>query len=114
MGSFVVNPIVSSYAVAIGGAVVVGGFLAGLNSVSALAARPFVGMSVDRVALSKLLLMAGALSFLSAFASAMVQNVLLLAACRVLFGLSFAFKSTVVVALARLSLPQEHVGAGLS
>ena len=66
------------------------------------------------MALSKLLLMAGALSFLSAFASAMVQNVLLLAACRVLFGLSFAFKSTVVVALARLSLPQEHVGAGLS
>ena len=114
MGSFVVNPIVSSYAVAIGGAVVVGGFLAGLNSVSALAARPFVGMSVDRVALPKLLLTAGILSFFSAFASAMVQNVFLLGVCRVVFGLSFAFKSTVVVALARLSLPQEHVGAGLS
>lgn len=114
MGSFVVNPIVSSYAVAIGGAVVVGGFLAGLNSVSALAARPFVGMRVDRVALPKLLLMAGVLSFLSALLSAVVQNVFLLAACRVVFGLSFAFKSTVVVALARLSLPKQQVGVGLS
>lgn len=114
MGSFTINPIISSYVVAIGGAVVAGGFIAGLNSVSALLSRPFVGMGVDGFDLLKLLLGAGVLSCFSSFCSAVFQNVCIVAVCRVVFGVAFAFKSTVIVALARLSLPEERVASGLS
>lgn len=113
MGSFVINPIVSSYVVAIGGIVMLGGLLAGINSVSALAARPLVGASVDRFDLPKLLLVAGVLSCSSSFFCAIIRDVFVVAACRVVFGVAFAFKSTVIVALARLALPENRVGAGL-
>lgn len=114
MGSFVVNPIVPSYVVALGGAVMVGGFIVGLNSIMSLASRPFVGAFVDRLDFTKLLILSCALSSVFAFATAVVQGIAIVAVCRIAFGLSFAFKSAVIVAMARLVLPRERVVTGLS
>lgn len=113
MGAYLVNPLVAGYAVAVGSTVAVGGALAGLNSICALSARPLVGKISDRARKTMLLVVSALMSLVSSLGVALIPSVAMIGVCRALFGFSFAIKSTVIIAMARLVLPEDRVGAGL-
>lgn len=112
-GTNLVNPIVSNYAVAMGSTLAVAGFLAGLNSLCAMFLRPLGGL-VLRKASKKALLVAAAVVFaLSSLLCATLSSVLSLGASRLVLGAAFVIKSSLVLALASVSVPREYVGRGV-
>ena len=89
------------------------GFLAGLLATAALAIRPVSGVVSDRLSKKGLLVVSCALFAVSAMGCAAFRSLPLLGAFLALQGFSFAFKSTIVVSLASLVVPQAKVGAGV-
>lgn len=112
-GLYLTRPIISSYAVSLGASLAVAGFLAGLLATAALAIRPVSGVVSDRLSKKGLLVVSCALFAVSAMGCAAFRSLPLLGAFLALQGFSFAFKSTIVVSLASLVVPQAKVGAGV-
>ena len=74
-GANLVRPIVSNYAVALGAAVAVAGFVAGINSTTSLVFRLFAGRISDRFAKRSLLVVACTFYIASSFGCALIPNV---------------------------------------
>ncbi len=56
-GIYATTPIASNYAVSIGAAIGIAGFIAGLNSTVSLCMRPFTGWIIDNLAKKSLLIL---------------------------------------------------------
>lgn len=112
-GTAMVNPVASSFAVALGATASFAGIVAGLNPFTAMAFRPFGGMIVDQLDRSTSLLIASCIGAASATLCATFASMPFLIASRVILGISFVIKSSVVIALASIVVPKEKVGQGV-
>lgn len=112
-GLFMVNPILSNYAVALGASIALGGTLAGLHAAASFAMRPITGIFADRFSKKSMLIAAALLFMVSSFGSALVQEPYLLGLFRIIQGIAFAFRSFIVVSMVSLVTPENMVGAGV-
>ena len=112
-GTNLVNPIVSNYAVALGATVGIAGFLAGFNSLCAMFLRPFGGLLLARFSKRRLLTVAAVAFAASSFLCAALSSVSGLGVSRVILGAAFVIKSSLVMALASISVPRDCVGRGV-
>ena len=108
--TYLINPIVSQYVIALGSSLAVGGFVAGLVASSALAMRPVTGWIADRLSKTTLLVLAATLFTVAAFGCAFTQSVGWLGVFRVVQGIAFAFRSAVVVSLVSVVVAHDHLG----
>ena len=109
----IVDPIVANYAVAMGASIALAGFLAGLRAAVSVLTRPFSGPVLQNISKKKLLLAASIGFALSSFLCAVVPNVAVLGFARVLFGLSFVLKSTLIIVFVAAAVPKECIGQGV-
>lgn len=112
-GMYTTRPIVSGYALTLGASVPFAGFLAGLLATAALAIRPLSGALSDRLDKKQLLVISCGLFSLSALGCSLFDSLTLLSVFLTLQGFAFAFKSTVVISLASLIVPQNRIGTGV-
>lgn len=112
-GLYLTRPLIAGYAVSLGASLVVAGFLAGLLATAALVARPVSGIAADKLGKKGLLCVACALFAASAVGCAVCASVPLVALFLALQGFAFAFKSTLVVSLAALVVPEAKLGSGV-
>lgn len=112
-GLYLVRPIVANYSVELGASVTLAGFFSGLLATTALLMRPFSGRISDALSKKSLLVISSALFTVSAFGCSAFHSLLPIGLLISLQGFAFAFKSTVVVALARLVVPGDMVGRGV-
>ena len=112
-GLYLTRPLIAGYAVSLGASLTVAGFLAGLLATSALAARPVSGIVTDRLGKKGLLVVSCALFAVSAVGCAVFRSVPFVAVFLSLQGFAFAFKSTIVVSLASLVVPESKLGSGV-
>ena len=112
-GLYLTRPLIAGYAVSLGASLTLAGFLAGLLAAAALAARPASGIVADRLGKKDLLSVSCGLFAVSALGCALFRSIPLMALFLTLQGFAFAFKSTVVVSLASLVVPEERVGSGV-
>ena len=112
-GLYLVRPIVANYSVELGASVTLAGFFSGLLATTALLMRPFSGRISDALSKKSLLVISSALFTVSAFGCSVFHSLLPIGLLISLQGFAFAFKSTVVVALARLVVPDDMVGRGV-
>ncbi|MBQ3387157.1 MAG: MFS transporter, partial [Eggerthellaceae bacterium] len=110
IGMFIINPIISSYLVAIGVSVGVAGTVAGLNSITAMAFRPVNGFIADLITKRSLLVGSTLLFLISALGLALSTEMAAIAFFRALMGVAFAIKSAVVVVMASATVPKEKTG----
>jgi len=111
--SCIVNPLVSSFAVALGASVALAGFLAGFKAVCMMVVRPFGGLIFARFKPKALLTLSAVLFALSSLLCVAAPSIGMLGFTRVLFGVAFVFKSSLVIALAAAAVPKECVGQGV-
>lgn len=112
-GMAIVNPIVSSYAVALGVVVAIAGLVAGLVPFSAMCLRPVGGLVLGRLRQEKLLLLASCVFAASSLLCVLSASALLLMLSRIVMGAAFVVKSSVVVAFASLVVPEDKIGQGV-
>ena len=112
-GIYTTSPIASNYAVALGAAIGVAGFVAGLNSTIALCMRPFTGWITDHFAKKSLLIASSLLFATAGFGCAFAPTLEVMGAFRAVQGIAFALKSVIIVSFASLVVPKENVGAAV-
>ncbi len=112
-GLYLVRPIVAGYSVSLGASMTLAGFFSGLLATTALLMRPFSGRVSDALSKKSLLVLSSALFAVSAFGCSVCRALLPIGLLISLQGFAFAFKSTVVVSMARLIVPQEMIGRGV-
>lgn len=113
MGGFLTRPIISNYAIELGAAVPVAGFLAGMLATAALVIRPVSGAISDKLSKKTLLTVSCGLFAAGAFGCALVRSVPLVGACLALQGFAFAFKSAIIISLVPLVVPKRYTGSGV-
>lgn len=112
-GMYLTRPIISNYSLSLGASMSIAGFLAGLLATSALAIRPVSGAISDKLSKRTLLVISCGLFSASALGCALSNSLIALGVCLALQGFAFAFKSTIVVSLASLVVPEKRIGAGV-
>lgn len=112
-GSALVNPIVSNYAVDLGGTLASAGFLAGLSSLASLFLRPFAGLLFGRFPRKALLLLSAIIFAASAALCVLLESLGVLGLSRVIMGAAFVIKSSLVVSFASAVIPRSCVGRGV-
>ncbi|WP_139651561.1 MFS transporter [Raoultibacter phocaeensis] len=108
--TYLINPIISQYVIALGSSLAVGGFVAGLVASSALAVRPVTGWVADRLSKTTLLVLSALLFTVAAFGCAFTQSVGGVGLFRIVQGVAFAFRSAVVVSLVSVVVAHDHIG----
>lgn len=111
--TYMLNPIITGYAVSLGASLATAGFVAGVVATSALAMRPFAGFIADRLNKPILLVMSATLFMVAAFGCALSTSVVLVAVFRIVQGIALACRTAVVTALATLSVDRSHVGTAV-
>ena len=114
MGMQMSIPIVSNYALALGATVAAAGFLASLNSLCALVVRIFCGPLLSKLPMKAMLIGLSLIFCLSSLLCAVVENMAILAFCRLLMGIAIVGKSTLLIAFAALILPESQRGQGVA
>lgn len=112
-GTAMINPIVSSFAVALGAAASFAGVVSGLNPLSATVLRPLAGVVLGRGDRTTLLIVASCIGAASSLSCAMFASMPFLVASRVILGASFVIKSSIVVSFASAVVPKDKVGQGV-
>lgn len=110
---FMINPTLSKYATLIGASLTVAGVLSGLFSVTALFARPFGGLIVDRLNKKWILIISTGLMGLAALGYSFSTNITMLLLFRILHGIAFSVSSTAVLAMLTTQIPRERMGEGI-
>ena len=111
--SFVTRPITANFAVMLGTTISIGGFIAGVNKLSALALRPVSGMLSDRLPKKNCLIISTSTYVICALGCALAQNAFMLGLFCVLQGIALAFQSTCMIALTVLAVPPDRMGSGV-
>lgn len=113
LGLYIIRPVVSSYAVVLGASLAAAGFASGLSSGASLAARPFCGRISDRLNKKSLLVASSFVFFGSAVGCAITSSLIIIDFLLVVQGIAFAFKSTLVISLTRMVVPQSKIGSAI-
>ncbi|MCI2241282.1 MFS transporter [Adlercreutzia faecimuris] len=113
MGGFLTRPIISNYAIELGAAVPVAGFLAGMLATAALVIRPVSGAISDKLSKKTLLTVSCGLFAAGAFGCALVRSVFWMGVFLALQGFAFAFKSAIIISLVPLVVPKRYTGSGV-
>lgn len=113
MGGFLTRSIIANYAIELGAAVPVAGFLAGMLATAALAIRPISGAISDRLSKKALLTVSCGLFAVGAFGCALVRSATLMGVFLALQGFAFAFKSAIIISLVPLVVPKRYTGSGV-
>lgn len=108
-----VTPTITKYATQLGASLTVAGAIAGLFSITALVARPFGGMIVDRLNKKQILIIATLVIGVAALGYSFSVNIPLLIGFRILHGIGFAVSSTANVALLITFIPRRRMGEGI-
>jgi MFS family permease len=108
-----VMPTIAKYATQLGASLTVAGIIAGLFSITALIARPFGGVIVDRLNKKKVLACATTVLGLAAMGYSVSVSIPLLVVFRILHGIGFAVSSTANVALVTSFIPRKRLGEGI-
>lgn len=111
---FMVQPVVAAYAVSIGAAFAFAGVVVGSNSLAAMFSRPLAGMLSDRVDPCVLIRTSSALFCLACIGCTFAPYAGFLVAFRILQGMAFAAKTTLVVAIVVHMVPSESLGEGVA
>ena len=114
MGAQLSIPIVSNYALALGATVALAGFIASLNSLCALVLRLFCSPVLNRFDIKKLFIAFSFIFCISCFTGGYVQNIVVLAICRIVFGIALVGKTTLIIVLAAKILPESTRGQGVA
>lgn len=112
-GAYMTNSIISVYAVALGATYAVAGLLAGMNPGTSMAVRPITGFVADLLSKKTLLVLCAILFFAATLGCAVFESFVLLGACRVLQGASFALRSACVVSLTARVVPKSRLATGM-
>ena len=108
-GLYITRPILSNYSVELGASLTLAGFFAGLMATAALCIRPVSGIASDRFSKKVLLVISAGLFALSAFGLALFRSLIAMGVFLCIQGFAFAFKSSIVVAMSKLVVPQKYV-----
>lgn len=114
MGAQTSIPIVSNYALALGATVALAGLLASLNSVTALVLRFFAGPLFNRFSIKKLFILFSIIFCISCLTCGYVEDLAVLAICRLIFGIALVGKTTLIIVLAAQILPESTRGQGVA
>ena len=113
IATFTTRPIMANYAVALGATIAIGGFIAGLNKMTALALRPVSGILSDRIPKKNSLILANCAYMVSMFGCALAADPLIMGIFAAVQGISLAFQSVSVISLTVLAVPPERTGSGV-
>ena len=113
LSSYIVNPLVSSYAAFMGADILLVGVMTSLYFGCALAMRPFSGPAVVKLDKRKLLLFAFALGAAVNFCYATFTTIPAFMVTRAIQGIQFSIIGALLMTIASDSLPRESFGAGI-
>ena len=113
LSSYIVNPLVSSYATFLGADVLLVGLMTSLYFGVALAMRPVSGPAVVMADKRTLLIFAFALGAVANFCYGTFSNISAFIAVRVLQGIQFSILGALLMTICGDSLPKEKLASGL-
>lgn len=111
-GVYIINPNLANYLITLGASVALAGFVVGLNYATALVLRTINGLVCDLFS-KKSLLIGSCVAFIVASAGiALSTNVETVALFRIIQGMAYVLKSSIVVSMASLLVPPDQRGSG--
>lgn len=113
VASQLITPIVSKYAMSIGATMATAGTIVGLMSLAAMFARPFAGLSSDRINKKLIIAVTGAVMGVCMYLYAASKSVEMMAAVRFVHGISFSFSTVALLAFNTMFIPKDKIGEGI-
>ena len=113
VASQLITPIVSKYAMSIGATMATAGTIAGLMSLAAMFARPFAGLSSDRINKKLIIAVSGAVIGVCMYLYSASKSVEMMAAVRFVHGISFSFSTVALLAFNTMFIPKDKIGEGI-
>ena len=113
VASQLITPIVSKYAMSIGATMATAGTIAGLMSLAAMFARPFAGLSSDRINKKLIIAVAGAVMGVCMYFYSASKSVEMMAAVRFVHGIFFSFSTVALLAFNTMFIPKDKIGEGI-
>ena len=113
VASQLITPIVSKYAMSIGATMATAGTIVGLMSLAAMFARPFAGLSSDRISKKLIIAVTGAVTGVCMYLYSASKSVEMMAAVRFVHGISFSFSTVALLAFNTMFIPKDKIGEGI-
>ncbi len=113
VASQLITPIVSKYAMSIGATMATAGTIVGLMSLAAMFARPFAGLSSDRINKKLIIAVTGAVTGVCMYLYSASKSVEMMAAVRFVHGISFSFSTVALLAFNTMFIPKDRIGEGI-
>ena len=113
VASQLITPIVSKYAMSIGATMATAGTIVGLMSLAAMFARPFAGLSSDRINKKLIIAVSGAVIGVCMYLYSASKSVEMMAAVRFVHGISFSFSTVALLAFNTMFIPKDKIGEGI-
>lgn len=113
VASQLITPIVSKYAMSIGATMATAGTIVGLMSLAAMFARPFAGLSSDRINKKLIIAVTGAVTGVCMYLYSASKSVEMMAAVRFVHGISFSFSTVALLAFNTMFIPKDKIGEGI-
>lgn len=113
IASQLITPIVSKYAMSIGATMATAGTIVGLMSLAAMFARPFAGLSSDRINKKLIIAVTGAVTGVCMYLYSASKSVEMMAAVRFVHGISFSFSTVALLAFNTMFIPKDKIGEGI-
>lgn len=113
VASQLITPVVSKYAMSIGATMATAGTIAGLMSLAAMFARPFAGLSSDRINKKLIIAVAGAVMGVCMYFYSASKSVEMMAAVRFVHGIFFSFSTVALLAFNTMFIPKDKIGEGI-
>ena len=113
VASQLITPIVSKYAMSIGATMATAGTIAGLMSLAAMFARPFAGLSSDRINKKLIIAVTGAVTGVCMYLYSASKSVEMMTAVRFVHGIFFSFSTVALLAFNTMFIPKDKIGEGI-
>lgn len=113
VASQLITPIVSKFAMSIGATMATAGTIAGLMSLAAMFARPFAGLSSDRINKKLIIAVSGAVIGVCMYLYSASKSVEMMTAVRFVHGIFFSFSTVALLAFNTMFIPKDKIGEGI-
>lgn len=113
VASQLITPVVSKYAMSVGATMATAGTIAGLMSLAAMFARPFAGLSSDRINKKLIIAVAGTVMGVCMYFYSASKSVEMMAAVRFVHGIFFSFSTVALLAFNTMFIPKDKIGEGI-
>ena len=113
VASQLITPIVSKYAMSIGATMATAGTIVGLMSLAAMFARPFAGLSSDRINKKLIIAVTGAVTGVCMYLYSASKSVEMMTAVRFVHGIFFSFSTVALLAFNTMFIPKDKIGEGI-